>query len=82
MTSSRSAILRRGTAASIVLFVSFVAAWEWGPGLLGIPAFVVPPASAADPSGFTLLRIEPAHSEPRGSTRASLKRTVGHPSWL
>jgi NitT/TauT family transport system permease protein len=46
MNSSRSAILRRGTAASAVLFVFFLAAWEWGPGLLGIPAFVVPPASA------------------------------------
>ena len=46
MTSSRSAMIRRGTAASVVLFVVFLAAWEWGPGLLGIPAFVVPPASA------------------------------------
>ena len=46
MTSSRATILRRGTAASVVLFVLFLAAWEWGPGLLGIPPFVVPPASA------------------------------------
>jgi NitT/TauT family transport system permease protein len=46
MTSARATILRRGTAASVALFVLFLAAWEWGPGLLGIPPFVVPPASA------------------------------------
>jgi len=57
MTSSRSAILRRGTAASIVLFVSFVAAWEWGPGLLGIPAFVVPPASAVYAEFIRMLSV-------------------------
>ena len=44
--ASRSALLRRGTAASLALFVVFLAAWEWGPRLLGIPSFVVPPASA------------------------------------
>lgn len=43
---SRNTFIRRGTAASVVLFVLFLATWEWGPGLLGIPAFIVPPASA------------------------------------
>jgi NitT/TauT family transport system permease protein len=41
----RSTLARRGTAASLVLFVVFLAAWQWGPGLLGIPHFVVPPLS-------------------------------------
>ena len=40
----------------------------------------LPPASPDDPSGFTLLRMEPTHNEPRGSARASLRRTLGHPS--
>ena len=28
-----------------MLFVIFLAAWQWGPGLLGIPSFIVPPLS-------------------------------------
>ena len=43
--SARSAFIRRGVAASVAIFVIFIAAWEWGPGLLGIPSFIVPPAS-------------------------------------
>jgi NitT/TauT family transport system permease protein len=35
-------VVRRGTAASLALFVVFLAAWEWGPGLLGIPSFIIP----------------------------------------
>jgi NitT/TauT family transport system permease protein len=30
---------------SISLLVIFLAAWQWAPGLLGIPPFIVPPAS-------------------------------------
>ena len=33
----------------------------------------VPLASLPEPSGFTLLRMEPSQSEPRGSLRASLR---------
>jgi NitT/TauT family transport system permease protein len=41
--------LRKGTAASVALLVVFVAAWQWGPGLLGVPSFIVPPlAMVAD----------------------------------
>ena len=35
-------VVRRGTAASLALLVVFLAAWEWGPGLLGIPPFIIP----------------------------------------
>ena len=45
MTPDRNTLIRRGTAASVVLLVIFLAAWEWGPGLVGIPSFIVPPAS-------------------------------------
>ncbi|MBM3528964.1 MAG: ABC transporter permease [Alphaproteobacteria bacterium] len=41
-----SAQLRRGTLASVALLVVFLAAWEWGPGCLGIPPYIVPPMSA------------------------------------
>jgi NitT/TauT family transport system permease protein len=45
MTANRRSLIRRGSAASAALLVIFLAAWEWGPGLLGIPSFIVPPAS-------------------------------------
>jgi NitT/TauT family transport system permease protein len=37
--------LRKGAGASVALLVIFLAAWQWGPGLLGIPSFIVPPLS-------------------------------------
>ena len=39
------ALRRRGAIASLVLFVAFLAAWQWGPPLLGVPSFIVPPLS-------------------------------------
>ena len=44
-TTAHASLVRRGTAASLVLLVLFLAAWEWGPGLLRIPSFIVPPLS-------------------------------------
>ena len=43
---ARSAQMRKGTAASVAMLVVFLVAWQWGPGLLGIPSFIVPPPSA------------------------------------
>jgi NitT/TauT family transport system permease protein len=37
--------MRKGAGASIALLVPFLAAWQWGPGLLGVPSFIVPPLS-------------------------------------
>ncbi len=34
-------------AASAAIFVLFLIAWEWGPGLLGIKAYIIPPLSAS-----------------------------------
>jgi NitT/TauT family transport system permease protein len=45
LSPDRSSLARRGAAASLVLFAVFLAAWQWGPGLLGIPHFIVPPLS-------------------------------------
>ena len=36
---------QRMMAGSLALFVVFLAAWEWGPALTGIPPFIIPPAS-------------------------------------
>jgi NitT/TauT family transport system permease protein len=52
-----SALVRRGTVASIVLFVAFLAAWEWGPGLLGIPHFIVPPMSMVYDEFFRMWKV-------------------------
>jgi NitT/TauT family transport system permease protein len=43
--AARTSMMRRGTAASVVLLIVFLAAWQWGPGLVGVPAFIVPPLS-------------------------------------
>src|ERR1700744_3965379 len=43
--SAPSSSLRNGASFSIILLFVFLAAWQWGPGLLGIPTFIVPPLS-------------------------------------
>jgi NitT/TauT family transport system permease protein len=42
---AHASLIRKGTLASVTLLVVFMAAWQWGPGLLGIPTFIVPPLS-------------------------------------
>ncbi len=43
--NGRSVVMRRGLAASVALLLIFLAAWQWGPGLLGVPSFIVPSLS-------------------------------------
>jgi NitT/TauT family transport system permease protein len=43
--ATENSLVRKGTAVSIALLIVFLAAWQWGPGLLGIPSFIVPPLS-------------------------------------
>ena len=43
--AARSSAARKGTTASVTLLIVFLAAWQWGPGLVGIPPFIVPPLS-------------------------------------
>ncbi|HUB97024.1 MAG TPA: ABC transporter permease [Stellaceae bacterium] len=38
-------LMRRETAGTFVVFLAFVALWQWGPGALGIPSYIVPTAS-------------------------------------
>lgn len=42
---AQSALIRKGAIASFAVLVVFLAAWQWGPGLLGVPSFIVPPLS-------------------------------------
>ena len=42
---ANSTLARRGTVLSVALLVVFLVAWQWGPGLLGIPPFIIPPLS-------------------------------------
>ena len=43
--AANSGLARRGTVLSLAVLVVFLAAWQWGPGLLGIPPFIIPPLS-------------------------------------
>ncbi len=43
MGASRPTPARRAMIASLALLVIVAVAWQWGPSLLGIPSFVVPP---------------------------------------
>ena len=43
--SPRSSSTRNGATASLILLVVFLAAWQWGPPLVGVPSFIVPPLS-------------------------------------
>jgi NitT/TauT family transport system permease protein len=43
--AAKNSLMRRGTAASAILLVAFLAAWQWGPASLGIPTFILPPPS-------------------------------------
>jgi NitT/TauT family transport system permease protein len=42
---ANSTLVRRGTILSLIVLVVFLAAWQWGPGLVGIPPFIIPPLS-------------------------------------
>jgi NitT/TauT family transport system permease protein len=44
-SGARISAMRKGAVASAALLVVFLAAWQWGPGLLGLPTFIVPPLS-------------------------------------
>ena len=41
----RDPTTRRMMVFSGLLFILFIAAWEWLPGLMKIPPFIIPPAS-------------------------------------
>ena len=43
--ATTSGFARRGTVLSLAVLVVFLAAWQWGLGLLGIPPFIIPPLS-------------------------------------
>ena len=53
----RATLVRRGTTASVVLLVLFLAAWEWGPALLGVPHFIVPPMSMVYEEFFRMWKV-------------------------
>ena len=44
-SGANSTLVRRGTILSLAVLVVFLAAWQWGPSLLGIPPFIIPPLS-------------------------------------
>jgi len=55
--NGNSSLVRRGTAVSVALLVVVLAAWQWGPGLLGIPVFIIPPLSAVFDEFLRMLAV-------------------------
>ena len=55
--TGNSSLVRRGTAASVALLIVVLAAWQWGPGLLGIPIFIIPPLSAVFDEFLRMLAV-------------------------
>jgi NitT/TauT family transport system permease protein len=54
---NQKSMLRRGAAASVALLIVFLVAAEWGPGLLGIPSFIVPPLSTIAAEGLRMWNV-------------------------
>ena len=55
--SAEPAQLRRGVAASVGLLILFLAGWQWGPGLLGIPSYFIPTLSQVFGEFLRLLSV-------------------------
>ena len=52
-------VRRHATALwSLLVLVAFLALWEWGPGLLGVPVFVLPPLSRVVEEGARIWGAE------------------------
>ncbi|MBW7851323.1 MAG: ABC transporter permease [Rhodospirillales bacterium] len=58
MTSLLASLMRPGVFGSLLLAVAFAAAWEWLPGLAGIPPFIIPPLSDVLAESLRMLRID------------------------
>ena len=58
MNGSSRLSLASGVAVSAVLLVVMLALWEWGPGLLRIPPYFVPPVSDVFREFFTIFETE------------------------
>jgi NitT/TauT family transport system permease protein len=54
---NQRSMVGRGAAASLALLVVFLVAGEWGPGLLGIPPFILPPLSAIGAEGLRMWNV-------------------------
>lgn len=58
MSGHLKGILRKETAASAVLLLVFLAAWEWGPALVGIPSYLIPPVSDVYDEFLRMLAVD------------------------
>jgi NitT/TauT family transport system permease protein len=54
---SKIRLFQRGTAVSLALLAVFLAAWQWGPGWLGIPRFIIPPLSTVFDEFLRMLSV-------------------------
>ena len=45
MAGIMASMMRSGMFGSLILALAFAAAWEWLPGMTGVPVFIIPPLS-------------------------------------
>ena len=55
--TANSTLVRRGAVLSLAVLVAFLAAWQWGPGWLGIPTFIIPPLSMVADEFLRMLAV-------------------------
>lgn len=58
MSSARPSMGRSALSGSLILLAVFLAAWQWLPGIAGIPAFIIPPVSDVAVEAGRMLRVE------------------------
>ena len=55
--TSRS-LFRRESALSLAVLVVFLAAWEWGPAMLDVPVYIIPPVSDVFAEFFRMITTD------------------------
>lgn len=58
MNGNNRLSLKASVALSLGLFIAFLAAWEWVPPAMGVPAYIIPPASDVYFEFITMLGSE------------------------
>jgi NitT/TauT family transport system permease protein len=55
--ATNPSLVRRGAVVSVVLLLTVLVAWQWGPGILGIPTFIIPPLSSVFDEFLRMLAV-------------------------
>jgi hypothetical protein len=78
--TTRSAAVKNGAMISLVLLVASLAMWEWGFRFLGVPSFIVPPASEVVKESVQMWQTNHLLMH-TGVTAAEVVAGFGKPTW-